>query len=57
MKNRKQEAFAIFSLINQNSIGENFVDTYIDFEDLKEAKTRDSRNILKQFTRWKYIRR
>ena len=57
MKNRKQEAFAVFSLINQNSTRENFVDTYIDFEDLKEAKMRDNRSILKQFMRWKYIRR
>ena len=56
LKKRDQEAFNIFS-INQNSTGENFVDTYLDFEDLKEAKTKDSKNIIVQFMKWKYIGR
>ena len=57
LKKRDQEAFNIFSMINQNSTGENFVDTYLDFEDLKEAKTKDSKNIIVQFMKWKYIGR
>ena len=53
LKNREQEALAIFSLINQNSTGEKME----DFEDLKETKTKDNKNILVQFMKWKYIGR
>ena len=57
MHNRDQEALLVLSKINYSSVKESFIDTYMDLEDLKEAKKTKNRNVLSQFLKWRYIRR
>ena len=57
MHNRDQEALLVLSKINYSSVKESFIDTYMDLEDLKEAKKTENRNVLSQFLKWRYIRR
>ena len=57
MKNRDQEALHVLSNINYDSVKANFVDTYLDLEDLREARRTTSSNVLSQFLKWKYLTR
>ena len=57
MKNRDKEAFTNLSVINSSSKKENLLETYFDFEDLKESKSKVRKNVLYQFLKWRYIRR
>ena len=57
MKNRDQEALHVLSNINYDSVKVNFVDTYLDLEDLREARRTTSSNVLSQFLKWKYLTR
>jgi len=57
LKNRDKEAFAVLTVINGSSKKENILESYFDFEDLKEAKKTVRKNVVRQFLKWKYIRR
>ena len=57
MKNRDQEALRVLSLISYDSVKEYFVDTYLELEDLREARRAVNGNVLSQILKCKYFTR
>ena len=56
MKNRNQEALAIFSHIHRNSTSKP-KNISLEFENLIEAKENGTRNAVTELLQWKYITR
>ena len=57
MKNRDQEALRVLSLISYDSVKEYFVDTYLELEDLREARRAVNGNVLSHVLKCKYFTR
>ena len=57
IKKRDEEAYSIFSVINQSSKKENDLIMFFDFLSLTESRKKDTKFLIGQFLKWKYLRR
>lgn len=57
LKNRDHEALYILTKISGSLIKEDFVDTYLDLEDLRATKISGNISAVSEFMKWKYVER